>query len=754
MLKNLKLGLKMTLGFGLVILLVIFVGGLATINMMQIQGDSVALNEKYIPEVTVAADVQVASLETMYAMRGYTYSYDLELYNEMSENLAGLDKFIAEARNLAEEQNLPALAEAANQAAREAAAYRELTVKSKNAVDRLLVARDQAALAGNLFIEEFSAFLNSMEDAFKSEIASGSSTTVLEERLYKITFGNELLDRGNFIRQENLRAQAYRDPAIIEAAMSNFDFIERGIQEILRVLRRDVNIRQMNTIQGATENYRKQMAEVVAALRLLEDLGIQRGEVAARVLSAAAGVLKLGVNNSTEIAQEAVERVSASITAIIIGIAAALLIALVVAIILTRGITVPVSKGVAFAQAIALGDLQVGLEVEQRDEIGVLAKAMKEMQQALQYKAGLVEKVADGDLTIDVKVASEKDGLGMSLVKMVESLNDLLGQVNSAVDQVSAGSDQVSQASQSLSQGATEQASSLEEISSSANQINSQSKQNADNATEANALAKKAESDATAGNQQMKELVTAMERINSSSDEINKVVKVIDDIAFQINLLALNANVEAARAGKYGKGFAVVAEEVRNLAVRAAAAVKETSKMVEDSISNIKTGNGLVDITAKQLGDIVDGAGKVANFLEEIATASREQAQAIDQITSGLDQIDQVTQANTASAEESASASEELASQAQQLQAMIARFKLKSDTRMEMRYLSDHRTSVGYGDRTVKVQSSVDSRPGQKPRTVAPATKGKGTPKKEPTGIRPVDPAKVIRLDDDDFERF
>lgn len=754
MLKNLKLGLKMTLGFGLVILLVIFVGGLATINMMQIQGDSVALNEKYIPEVTVAADVQVASLETMYAMRGYTYSYDLELYNEMSENLAGLDKFIAEARNLAEEQNLLALAEAANQAAREAAAYRELTVKSKNAVDRLLVARDQAALAGNLFIEEFSAFLNSMEDAFKSEIASGSSTTVLEERLYKITFGNELLDRGNFIRQENLRAQAYRDPAIIEAAMSNFDFIERGIQEILRVLRRDVNIRQMNTIQGATENYRKQMAEVVAALRLLEDLGIQRGEVAARVLSAAAGVLKLGVNNSTEIAQEAVERVSASITAIIIGIAAALLIALVVAIILTRGITVPVSKGVAFAQAIALGDLQVGLEVEQRDEIGVLAKAMKEMQQALQYKAGLVEKVADGDLTIDVKVASEKDGLGMSLVKMVESLNDLLGQVNSAVDQVSAGSDQVSQASQSLSQGATEQASSLEEISSSANQINSQSKQNADNATEANALAKKAESDATAGNQQMKELVTAMERINSSSDEINKVVKVIDDIAFQINLLALNANVEAARAGKYGKGFAVVAEEVRNLAVRAAAAVKETSKMVEDSISNIKTGNGLVDITAKQLGDIVDGAGKVANFLEEIATASREQAQAIDQITSGLDQIDQVTQANTASAEESASASEELASQAQQLQAMIARFKLKSDTRMEMRYLSDHRTSVGYGDRTVKVQSSVDSRPGQKPRTVAPATKGKGTPKKEPTGIRPVDPAKVIRLDDDDFERF
>jgi methyl-accepting chemotaxis protein len=360
---------------------------------------------------------------------------------------------------------------------------------------------------------------------------------------------------------------------------------------------------------------------------------------------------------------------------VIIGVVS-IILGVLLAFIIARGIVNPVVKGVSFAGEVAAGDLEATVEVNQKDEIGQLAAALNEMVESLKYKAGLLQRVANGDLTIDVELASQKDGLGKSLLTMKDSLNEVLGQVNTGVDQFVSGSDQVSQASQSLSQGATEQASSLEEISSSINEINSQSKQNAENATEANALAKKATEDATNGNDQMKDLMSSMEKINASSDEIKKVVKVIDDIAFQINLLALNANVEAARAGKYGKGFAVVAEEVRNLAVRSADAVQETTTMVEESLKNIEEGNRSAENTAKQLDEIVTGVTKVAQFLEEIAQASKEQAQAIDQITEGLDQIDQVTQSNTASAEESASAAEELASQAQQIKAMVARFKL------------------------------------------------------------------------------
>jgi len=224
-----------------------------------------------------------------------------------------------------------------------------------------------------------------------------------------------------------------------------------------------------------------------------------------------------------------------------------------------------------------------------------------------------------------------------------------------------------------------------------------------------------------------------MTKINASSDEIKKVVKVIDDLAFQTNLLALNANVEAARAGKYGEGFAVVADEVRNLAVRSAAAVKETTGNVEDSIRNIEAGNKAAEATATQLESIMNGSSKVADFLEEIATASKEQAEAIDQITQGLEQIDQVTQSNTASAEESAAAAEELASQSVQLKNMVATFKLKDSQTAPM-------------GQTRQLEYQAPHRPA--------AQITQNASQKTETGVKSVDPASVIALDDEDFDRF
>ncbi len=366
----------------------------------------------------------------------------------------------------------------------------------------------------------------------------------------------------------------------------------------------------------------------------------------------------------------------------------------------------------------------------------------------------ILKRMAEGDLTPTMTgdYKGDFDVLKTALNDTLAAINDLLGQVTMAVDQVTSGSQQVSQASQSLSQGATEQASSLEEITSSITEIAGQTKQNTENAVQMNGLAKTARDDAEQGNLQMKDLVSAMTDINSSAEEIRKIVKAIDDISFQINLLALNANVEAARAGKYGKGFAVVAEEVRNLAVRSAGSVQETTKMVDEAISNIGKGNGLVAVTAKQLQSIVGGAAQVATIAEEVATAGKEQAQGLDQISTGLNQIDQVTQANTASAEESASAAEELSSQSQQLKAMLAKFKLAA---REQRLTNDdvmRMLQTEMGKQSLANRSGITLRRDAAPAPQAHPALAAGTASK--TGRKPVNPADVIALDDDDFGKF
>ncbi len=256
----------------------------------------------------------------------------------------------------------------------------------------------------------------------------------------------------------------------------------------------------------------------------------------------------------------------------------------------------------------------------------------------------------------------------MSIIKPIKRIIDAL---TAGSEQVAAASGQVSAASQSLAEGATEQAAGLEETSSSLEEMSSMTKQNADNAQQANTLATEARKAANTGAESMTRMSKAINDIQKSSDETSKIIKVIDEIAFQTNLLALNAAVEAARAGEAGKGFAVVAEEVRNLAMRSAEAAKNTSNMIEESVKNAKNGVDIATEVGKVLDEIVQSIGKTTDLVSEIAAASQEQAQGIDQVNTAVSQMDKVTQQNAANAEESASASEELSSQAESMNDIV-----------------------------------------------------------------------------------
>ena len=286
--------------------------------------------------------------------------------------------------------------------------------------------------------------------------------------------------------------------------------------------------------------------------------------------------------------------------------------------------------------------------------------------------------IAEGDLTHNItrEYIGDFTAIKESINHINSTLHKTMSEINSASAQVLSGARQISNSAMDLANGATEQASSVQELSASIDIINLQTQQNSENADEANSLSNKSTENAQEGNEAMKQMLEAMLHIKDSSNNISQIINVIQDIAFQTNLLSLNAAVEAARAGEHGKGFSVVAEEVRNLATRSQAAATETTGLIEDSINRVETGSGIAESTAGALDVIVSNASEILQIINNISTSSREQAEAVSQVSIGLSQISQVVQSNSAVSEETAAAAEELNSQAEILQQLVGYFRL------------------------------------------------------------------------------
>ncbi len=306
---------------------------------------------------------------------------------------------------------------------------------------------------------------------------------------------------------------------------------------------------------------------------------------------------------------------------VIISVMLAVAIFVLIVTIFSRSITVALNKGVEFAGKVADGDLAATIELDQEDEVGMLAKALN---------------------------------------RMVIQLRDIVESVDLSADNIASASQQVSSGSQQLSQGASEQASSAEEVSSSMEEMVSNIQQNTDNAQQTEKISIEAASG-------IEKVASAAQESLSSIRQIADKISVVNDIAFQTNILALNAAVEAARAGEHGRGFAVVAAEVRKLA--------ERSKVAADEIVSLSTRSLKVTEEAGELmGKIMPEIGKTAKLVQEISAASLEQNSGADQVNNAIQQLNQVTQQNAAASEELATSSEELASQAQQLKDNISYF--------------------------------------------------------------------------------
>jgi len=286
-------------------------------------------------------------------------------------------------------------------------------------------------------------------------------------------------------------------------------------------------------------------------------------------------------------------------------------------------------------------------------------------------KLGGVYNLSVTALALTIGLGAFVVNLSLVTRKLRKPLSSVIDSLNQSIEQVADASGEISSSSQQLAERTSEQAAAIEETSSSLEEISSMTKQNANNATQADSLSSETKTSTDACSNIMQEMAAAIGQVSEASQETQKIVKTIDEIAFQTNLLALNAAVEAARAGEAGAGFAVVADEVRNLSMRAANAAKDTTGQIDNISSKINEAMEMVFKTIDEFTKVDEKTGKVNELVSEIAAASNEQSQGIEQLNRAVADMEKAVQQNSASAEESASVSEQLYAQAGQMKGVL-----------------------------------------------------------------------------------
>jgi methyl-accepting chemotaxis protein len=651
---NLRVGIKIGITFGLVLALGVALGGVALLDIREVQKQSQKLAREYAPEVAESGHLERHSLLTMYNMRGYALSGDETYLTRGREYLAEVRDDLKNAQSLAQQyEDLARLRERLGDARTAVDTYEGLVEKTVSFNRAISGSRETLDAAADRYVTNLREFIDQQTATLSQEIRAGAFSESLLERLEKLQLLQRIMDSGNAIRIANFKAQARRNYEAMREVTEGFD----AIQDLLRRLRTitvdEEGLRRIEAAASAADDYRTAMENQLKNRLAIESLDTERDTVAKEVLDIAQDVFVTGMDQMIAVAADTDALLSRTVTVSLVGLAAGVLLAAAVVVFLTRLITRPIREVMAATKRFGNGDLTATVAVGSEDEIGQMAG---DLNRSIGNLRALMQEMADAANTLS-SASGELSSVSSEMAASAEEMNAQAGTVAAASEQVSASVGTVASAAEEASGSVSSIASMTEEMSSTFGTVSGAGRKTADNVTamarssedissQVNSVASAAEEMTTSLNEVAKNTVQASrisqnaksrtEDINSridalvdASKQIGKVVGVIKDIADQTNMLALNATIEAAGAGDAGKGFAVVAGEVKELARQSADATDE----IADQIDQIQRSTDDAVAAIEEINKII---GEIAGINEMIASSSEEQTATASEISKSV----------------------------------------------------------------------------------------------------------------------